>query len=102
METNTIKMLAVAVPLIGSLVGGVIWVETRYQQVAVAACQISSSALELEITANEIRLEFYNKELMELSGSSDNEFQIKRLADQTLALEARQRVIKTELKAKPC
>ena len=97
-----LQIAALAVPLVGSLIGGVIWVETRYQQVDVAVCQISKSALDLEITANEIRLEFYNKELLVVSSEDGAEHRIKRLGDQTLDLEARQRVIKTELKAKAC
>jgi len=105
MANNTVKGLIFALPLLGSVVGGVIWLENRYQQVDVSVCQLQKSALDLEIASNEIRLEFYNKELLDLtSGTVDTtaEYRIKKLDASTLDISARLRVIKTELKAKPC
>ena len=109
MANNIIKGVVLLAPLISSIVAGVIWVETRYQQVDVSVCQVEKSALELEISSNELRLEFYNKELLELTSvvllgdeQTKREFRITKLGSDTSSISARLTVVKTELKAKSC
>jgi len=107
---NIVKNVLMIVPLLSSLVLGVIWVETRYQQVDVSVCHVEKNALDLEVSANELRLEFYNKELLELTSvieaddteQKKKEFRITKLGSDTNSITNRLRVIKTELKAKSC
>ena len=110
MANNAIKTVLVSVPLLSSIVLGVIWVETRYQQVDVSVCQVEKHALELEISSNDLRLEFYNKELLELTSKIEpdlveqkkREYRITKLGSDTLSISNRLRVIETTLKAKSC
>ena len=86
-----LKEVMLVTSFIGSIILGFVWVENRYQQVEMSVCLSSSDALSREIDGNELRLEFYINEMLLPSTTDDRR---SYLSQTTLALEARQRVVK--------
>ena len=88
-----LKEVMLVTSFVGSIVLGVVWVENRYQQVTSAVCLSEKNVLSREISGNEIKLEFYNNEMMAVG---TKESRVNYLNLLTLSLEERQRVLKLD------
>ena len=101
-----VTLIVSGIPLIGTIITGTLWMESRYQKAEIAQCLSEKVVFAQEYGENEIRLEFYNDELVLLTSEGNlNQFKqrrVKYLDDSVARLETRQREVFTLMQGKQC